>query len=228
MSFKIVLGETAAKLLSNPDLVLEEEELTTRINEGRPDYIVIDEETAISNCIRSDLDGVLEDSIEVHSTLQGNFSAQYYGTVVNHLRHRGKSVQVIIHPLAEDIRKALRAPAIRMSDLAGSISTIPNPSKNADFFDLLRQLDIALSALSNEIRAINDPERLSSDIKATRAYIDAFRAFLDDSGGNAPNSLPAEIPRSLLEKLKSVKWEAISSQCQKWAETIIKIVERLL
>lgn len=106
-------------------------------------------------------------------------------------------------------------------------NVLKNPADREDFFDLLRELDRTLSLLSREIRSINDPEKISPNIKAVRAYLDAFREFLDIERGQAPDTIPAELPKGLRERIHKVDWGSISDRAQKWADTIVKIIRIL-
>jgi hypothetical protein len=98
----------------------------------------------------------------------------------------------------------------------GEIMTVPNthtvrtPAVEEDFFDLLRTLDDTMKSLSKEIRAINDRTKLTPEIRAARAYLDAFRAFLDVEVGDPPQTVPASVPRGLLAKLRQVDWLRVS------------------
>jgi hypothetical protein len=105
--------------------------------------------------------------------------------------------------------------------------TMENPATKADFFDLLRTLDATLTALSKEIRGINDPARATPNIISVRAYLDAFRQFIDVSGGQPPTEIPAALPRGLLDRLRRVEWLRVSENARQWADTITRIVTQL-
>jgi len=105
--------------------------------------------------------------------------------------------------------------------------TFDNPATNPDFFDLLRTLDNTIMSLSAEIRAVNDPDRMTAEIKAARAYLDAFRSFLDIERGQSPPEFPAEIHDGVLNKIRKIDWLRISENAQKWADTISNIISKL-
>jgi hypothetical protein len=104
--------------------------------------------------------------------------------------------------------------------------TAPNDNLSKDFYDNLRALNEAMAALSRDIRAINDPDRVSSDIKAVRAYIDGFRAFLDVEPHQPPVEVPTELSQGLLKRLRQIDWMRVSENAQKWADTIIRIISK--
>lgn len=109
------------------------------------------------------------------------------------------------------------------------VKVIPNPVKDPNFFELLRALDHTMKLLSQSIRSINDPDRLTSDIKAVRAYLDAFSDFLSVQHINlAPEELPGALPAGLLAKLKKVDWLRFSENIQKWVDVIVKTCDLIL
>jgi hypothetical protein len=101
---------------------------------------------------------------------------------------------------------------------------VANPAARPDFFDTLRSLDDALKQLSRQIRAINDPARITPEIRAVRAYLDAFREFLDVDCGQAPQGIPKDLPVGLVSKLRRIDWRTVSDAAHKWADLIVKIL----
>lgn len=106
-----------------------------------------------------------------------------------------------------------------------SAQTTPNPARTGDFFDQLRELNSAMQSLSDEIRAINEPDRLDASVRATKAYLDSFSAFLAGHKEEVPDDVPNEIPQGLLHWLKRTNWSDFSSQARGWVETIIKALK---
>ncbi len=100
-------------------------------------------------------------------------------------------------------------------------------STRADFYDLLRQLDEHLALLVREIRSVNYPTALDVRLRSARAHFDSLRQFLDIDGQAPPDEVPREIPRRTLAFLKDIPWLKISENAQKWANTLIKIFDRL-
>ena len=103
----------------------------------------------------------------------------------------------------------------------------PNPANNPDFFDLLRDLDKTMALLSGHIRSINDPDRRTPELLSIRAYLDAFRSFIDVERQQPPPEMPSELRRGLLSRLRDFDWFKLSDTAQKWAETITKIIVQL-
>ena len=99
-------------------------------------------------------------------------------------------------------------------------------NKSSDFFDNLRALDEAMKFLSREIRSINNPERITPELKAVKAYVDAFRAFLDVEPNEPPEVVPAAVSKGLLVRLRKIDWLSVSNSAQKWVDTIVRIVTR--
>lgn len=233
MSFKIALGEHASKAVASPNLVIDDHMFGSRTgdvweqsqysfempNEQR------DKELAL---LRDKLDQVEDECVEVHTSLQGTFSLERVGPVINYLRHSGKKVTLVINPVGSDISSALggEIPEIRFAGPT-PFHEYDNPARSVDFFDQLRSLQEAVSAIQEELRKINDPEKLTTSIRATRAYLSSFEAFLDNSHGAAPDKVPEPVTRGLRDRLSSVNWASVSSQAQKWADTLIKLIDKL-
>ncbi|MEZ5656251.1 MAG: hypothetical protein R3E04_10265 [Sphingobium sp.] len=109
-------------------------------------------------------------------------------------------------------------------------SSLPNPvlaDRGQDFFDLLRELRSVTKKLSSYIRTINDRDVATADIRAARAYVDAFQEFLDIDGSNPPETIPVEIKNGVIESLKRIDWAKFSSEARQWAEWIMNIIPRL-
>lgn len=100
-----------------------------------------------------------------------------------------------------------------------------NPAKRPDIFDHMRELDNALKTLSREISAINDPDRQTAEIRSVRAYLDAFRVFIDDKDHRAPDTIPSEVPSTLKKKIGKINWATISDHAQGWADKITRFVD---
>lgn len=77
--------------------------------------------------------------------------------------------------------------------------------------------------LSTYLRLINDPDRLSADVKAVRAYVDAFRSFLDMEKQQPPTEIPKDVPKGLLAKLKKVDWSKFSAEVRGWVKDISEL-----
>lgn len=107
-----------------------------------------------------------------------------------------------------------------------SHGTTPNPARTGDFFDQLRTLNSAMKSLSDEISTINDPERLDASVRATKAYLDSFAAFLSPQEETASDNIPEQVPKGLSHWLRKANWSGFSSQARGWVETILKLLEK--
>lgn len=179
---------------------------------------------------------------EVHTTLrfydEGNLQ-QHLAVITAHLQSGSNAVtpelQDAVHYLGLDVFvKTTRDTYTDYDDHTtifpakkGVEWSLPNPAVKPDFFDKLRLLDAAIKGLSQSIRSINDRSQVTPEMKAVRAYLDAFRAFLDAEQGEPPDTIPVAIPRGLLQRLRNVDWLTVSEQAHKWAETIRKFIPLL-
>lgn len=115
-----------------------------------------------------------------------------------------------------------------MRELAQPSKTqIPNPAreKEGDFFDQLRELKSVTSKLSKHIRSLNDPDTVTADVRAARAYIDAFQEFVDLDGSNKPDSIPQSIRDDTESSLRRVDWLKVSESANKWAKAILEFLK---
>lgn len=160
-------------------------------------------------------------------TLRSNLSV---GMPINYILYpNGELLEPKIEELEEMPFDAQISEHIRKYFQRGS-SDIQNPTislRGTDLFDSLRELDEVLTNLKRLIRGINDPERISPNVNAARAYVVSFQEFLDINGNHPPENLPADIRLGLINSLKKVNWEKISDQAQKWVSRIIEIVTKL-
>ncbi|WP_298969231.1 hypothetical protein [uncultured Roseobacter sp.] len=233
MVFKITIGEHASKAVADADLridgklmqswsppVRNEAQLLTEVQ--------FDKKTLDAHRLEMELKKVVVSDIEVHSSLQGTFSLSAVGTVINHFRHRGIRTALVIHRDLGDIAgKQGSTTSIRVlgDDLANL--SWPNPTKYPDSFDILRQLEDAVDHLRREIRSINDPALANARVRSARAHLDSLSAFLNDDAGMSPDEVPAEVPRNLKDRLAEVNWANISTHSQKWADTIVRLIDKL-
>jgi len=99
--------------------------------------------------------------------------------------------------------------------------------QNVDFHDKVRDFEIALSALIEEIRGINDPDKLDIRIKLLGIYAHSILDFIEQSRRVDQNVLPKELTEGFSARLKSVNWTNVSDQASKWAQVILKILQGL-
>jgi hypothetical protein len=97
-----------------------------------------------------------------------------------------------------------------------------------DTFDQMRELTEALRQLLRSIRDLNDLDSRDPDIMAARSYLSAMREFIDVELTPKPIAMPEAVPKGLLDILKRAKWAAMSSEANKWAETLIRLLTKLL
>lgn len=165
--------------------------------------------------------------IRFHSDWLSDGNRRVFFEVMTFLRRRDFDSMIVISEMPRGVGLASTSSLARAPRPKRARSEAPNPAKNADVFDLMRQLDGALKELSREIGAINDPERQTTEIRSVRAYIDAFRTFLDDREGKAPDAIPQAIPTGTRERVARLDWSKISDAAQKWADLIVRIVDKL-
>lgn len=126
------------------------------------------------------------------------------------------------------IEAALDLVSRKTGPLQVSLKPVATDDKErADFYDLLRELDHHLSLMVREIRSVNDPQILDARLRTARAHFDSLRQFLDIDGQAPPDDIPREIPRRARSLLKDIPWLKISDNAQKWANTLMKLFEKL-
>jgi putative proteasome-type protease len=153
-------------------------------------------------------------------TFRSNMSA---GPPIDYVYYKNDSL------FLEDITRLdkIEEDGLDLYELHKSTKDIHLFLQKQDFFDLLRELDTAIKHLSYYIRTINDPDRLTPEIKTARAYVDAFSAFLDIEGNQQPEKIPGEVKKGMLDALKRVEWSKVSDQAQKWVQLIVKIIGQI-
>lgn len=107
---------------------------------------------------------------------------------------------------------------------------IPNPAlreNDEDVMKMLVELRDLIQRLSSYIKGINDPMLASADVKAARAYIDAFQEFLDLDGANKPETIPGDLTSATQSSLKKVDWAKLSDHAQKWARAISDLIKAI-
>ncbi|MEP1483140.1 MAG: hypothetical protein ABJK36_19215 [Tateyamaria sp.] len=167
-------------------------------------------------------------SVEIHSSLQGTFSLAAVGTVTNHFRHRGIKTSLVIHPVPSTVSEGQNTiTSIRLADSHTAKLDWPNLAKDPDSFGILRELEDAVLRLRREIEGINDPHVADSRVRTSKAFLESLSAFLDDDGGLGPDQVPDAILQNLKENLLQVNWSSVSTHAQKWADTIIKFIDKL-
>ncbi|MGX1498780.1 putative proteasome-type protease [Labrenzia sp. MBR-25] len=105
---------------------------------------------------------------------------------------------------------------------------IPNPAldeSDGDFYDQLRELKSVTTKLSSHIRSINDPNMATADVRAVRAYIDAFQEFIDLDGSNRPDAIPQSIRDETENSIRRVDWLKVSDSANKWARAILEFLK---
>lgn len=102
----------------------------------------------------------------------------------------------------------------------------PNPARDIDQFDLMRELVHNLRRLSEYVRSINDPDLLNSDIRALKAYLGAFLEFLDtQSVSDLSNEIPESIPNRTSVLLNKIDWSKTSAEVRGWVKTIGDLIK---
>lgn len=95
-----------------------------------------------------------------------------------------------------------------------------------DHFDILRELDALLAELTDHFRKINDPKIVTKDIRYVRASAEAMREFIATYEEADEVEVPVQLPRSLLERLRSLsisKVDGIAGTVQRIADIISKL-----
>lgn len=107
--------------------------------------------------------------------------------------------------------------------LAGDLGTTRMPR---DQFDMLRDLDTLLQELMRTLRAINDPDRVNSEVLYVRAAAESLSNFLNAFSENQEVEVPKQVPLSLMEKLRSpslTKLDGVAALAQRIADIISKL-----
>ncbi|MEM9360574.1 MAG: hypothetical protein AAGB04_30725 [Pseudomonadota bacterium] len=133
----------------------------------------------------------------------------------------------------EHLDKLLRAISATVSrldfDFTSEIGTAKpqqHHEHSRDFFDQLRELDGLLESLKRHIREINNPERLTNDLRLVRSYAASIQEFLDLHSGLSVGDVPEEVKSGMLNSLRKVNWVHFSDQAQKWVARIIELVSK--
>ena len=100
--------------------------------------------------------------------------------------------------------------------------------RSLDFYDRTRDFEQALDALLEELRGINDPHKKNDRIKQLEIYAGSIKRFIDQSETEDRMSVPAEMAEGFSYRLKGVDWSKVSDHANKWANTIVKIIDGLL
>jgi len=133
----------------------------------------------------------------------------------------------VIAPERKVVLPDLHLPELIINRGESDFHEYDNPARNPDFFDQLRLLQQAISEIKEELRKINDADKLTASIRAAQAYLLSFEAFLDDSTGAAPDKVPEPVTRGLRYRLKSINWASVSSHAQKWVDTLVKLIDKM-
>lgn len=119
---------------------------------------------------------------------------------------------VSLHHKSEDTRVFI---------VRGNPSLVANPARNPDFYDMLRQFDVAARDLREHIRRTNDPKRQNNEIVMLRALLGSLIEFLDVSGNAVPDKLSVDIPEQAKSSIKSQDWT-------KWPDAVSKLSDAVL
>ena len=232
MVFKITLGEHASKIVEDADLRIDGHLMQRWSPPVRNEAQLLaevqkDKKAHDAERLQKQLRKVDVPSVEIHSSLQGTFSLAAVGTVTNHFRHRGIKTSLVIHPVPASVSDGQNEiTSIRLVDGDTTKHDWPNPAKDPNSFSILHELEDAVLRLRTEIEGINDPQVANSRVRASKAFLESLSAFLDDDGGLGPDQVPDAIPKKLKENLSQVNWSSVSTHAQKWADTIIKFLDK--
>lgn len=97
----------------------------------------------------------------------------------------------------------------------------PHDMAQADFFDLLRELDDAIVNLADYLRAEEASVR-DVRLKMARAAADAMHGYLNIDFEGATNEIPRGPIIELRNRLGSVDWQNYSEKAYKWVTSIQK------
>lgn len=105
-------------------------------------------------------------------------------------------------------------------------STVDATRVSRDHFDVLRDLDALLAELAEHFHKINDPNRITNDMRYVRASAEAMREFIEAFEGNDHVEMPTELPRNLLDRLRTIdltKVDGLTGTVQRIADIISKL-----
>ncbi|WP_342070792.1 cold-shock protein [Yoonia algicola] len=94
-----------------------------------------------------------------------------------------------------------------------------------DNFDMLRDLDNLLGELSRYISSINDPDRISNDMRYVSAAAKSLQCFVDAHGTSPSSEVPKDLPQTLSERIKSTDWSKVPQVADKIAQLTQRIVD---
>lgn len=95
-----------------------------------------------------------------------------------------------------------------------------------DQFDMLRDLDELLAELEDHLRSINNPDRVTNNVRYVKAASESLRSFISNFERTEVTEVPEELPRTLHERLKSPELkdiEGVAGIIQKITDAIAKI-----
>lgn len=102
----------------------------------------------------------------------------------------------------------------------------PDIRLSRDHFDIIRDLEGLLGELIREFSKINDPEKLSRDLIYVKAASESMRNFIQAYDDISEIEVPEDLPRSLVDRLKSINLSNIG-ESTKIAQRIIEIIQRI-
>jgi glucokinase len=95
-----------------------------------------------------------------------------------------------------------------------------------DHFDMLRELEVLLEELSERLRSINDPVKVTNNIRYIRAASDSMLAFISSFEDSEISEVPTDLPIGLVDRLRSLdlsKADRVSVIAQRIADIVSKI-----
>lgn len=108
-------------------------------------------------------------------------------------------------------------------------SEIENVFCTPDAISIMRDLIEGMTGLSEYIRSINDPLRKTADLRAIRAYLDAYVAILDENDPTQlSETLPKAIPVGIVRRLGKIDWNGFPEHVRKWVDTVAGIIIKIV
>lgn len=112
-----------------------------------------------------------------------------------------------------------------------SSKAIPNQENEdaSSFGSQILQVESALRSLSKYLHGINDPEILSAEMRAARAYIGSLLCFLEESKSDEGiKEIPGELVRGLETQMQRTDWKGVSSEARGWIRLILDYIKLIL
>jgi len=99
--------------------------------------------------------------------------------------------------------------------------------RDDEFSAHLADLRKALGEMSSYIKTINDPTRLTTEVKAVRVFIDSFSELLAGIADVQPEEIPPEFTHGLATRILRIDWIRFSERADKLATHITALIKIL-